>query len=49
MSVELPASRCRNCGFSASPGEGWSTVEVPKFGTMTRCPECGSTDVMTGQ
>ncbi|ELZ84302.1 hypothetical protein C455_01327 [Haloferax larsenii JCM 13917] len=43
-----PMSRCRKCGYSAvSGGTEWSRVES-SLGTMTQCPECGSTDVMTG-
>ncbi|MGM0591346.1 MAG: hypothetical protein ACQETI_06915 [Halobacteriota archaeon] len=46
--VQRP-SRCRNCGFTAASGaDEWKEVMSPPLGTMTQCPECGSTDVMTG-
>jgi predicted Zn-ribbon and HTH transcriptional regulator len=50
MAGEKPVQRshCLNCGFEADPDE-WDAVEVPSLGNMTRCPECGSTNVMTGQ
>lgn len=38
-------SHCMKCGFEA-PADEWAVVEVPSLGSMTRCPECGSTDVM---
>lgn len=45
-----PMSRCQRCGFSAeSGGSEWNTVESPPIGELTQCPECGSTDVMTGR
>lgn len=37
---------CGNCGFEA-PREEWGSVEHPTLGTLTQCPECGSTDVRT--
>ncbi|MEF8841423.1 MAG: hypothetical protein V5A62_07320 [Haloarculaceae archaeon] len=44
-----PMSRCQRCGFRAESGSSeWETVESPPIGELTRCPECGSTDVMTG-
>jgi DNA-directed RNA polymerase subunit RPC12/RpoP len=44
-----PMSRCQRCGFeAASGGSEWDTVESPPIGELTQCPECGSTDVMTG-
>ncbi|WP_224450036.1 hypothetical protein [Haloprofundus salilacus] len=43
-------SRCLNCGFEAPPGsEQWDQIEVPRLGEMTRCPDCGSTNVMSGR
>lgn len=36
--------QCLNCGFDA-PSEEWDQVEHEPLGTLTRCPECGSTDV----
>jgi DNA-directed RNA polymerase subunit RPC12/RpoP len=44
-----PMSRCQRCGFRAESGSAeWDEVESPPMGTLTQCPECGSTDVMTG-
>lgn len=46
---QRPRSRCLTCGFrAASGGEEWLSVDVPKLGAVTQCPECGSTDVTTG-
>ncbi|WP_255191209.1 anaerobic ribonucleoside-triphosphate reductase [Natronobeatus ordinarius] len=43
-------SRCLNCGFEAPDGdEEWIQIEVPKLGRMTQCPNCDSTNVITGQ
>ncbi|EMA54776.1 hypothetical protein C450_04908 [Halococcus salifodinae DSM 8989] len=45
-SPTLP-SRCLSCGFEAAPGSGeWDSVDSPPLGTMTQCPDCGSTNVM---
>jgi len=45
-----PMSRCQGCGFEAESGSSeWDTVESPPIGELTQCPECGSTDVMTGR
>ncbi len=52
MSSESTAtnrSRCLSCGFEAPDGDGaWGRIDVPGLGRMTQCPECGSTDVITG-
>lgn len=41
-----PNSRCFSCGFEAPmQGDEWDTVSHPPLGTLTQCPECGSTDV----
>jgi len=38
--------RCHGCWFEADAGdEQWSTVTHPPLGTLTQCPECGSTDI----
>ena len=45
----LERSRCVNCGFEAPNGDdAWSRVDVPGLGRMCQCPECGSTNVITG-
>lgn len=42
-------SKCLNCGFNApAGGTEWDHVESPPLGRMTRCPECGSTNVLSG-
>ncbi|MFB6080421.1 MAG: hypothetical protein ABEJ81_05435 [Haloferacaceae archaeon] len=39
--------RCVNCGFEApTDSDAWSRVEHPPIGTLTQCPECGSTNVL---
>ncbi|MEF8830168.1 MAG: hypothetical protein V5A23_01350 [Halobacteriales archaeon] len=38
-------AKCRNCGFEPEDSDAWGEVVTPTLGTMTRCPECGSTDV----
>ncbi len=43
-------SRCLNCGFEAPGGDDrWNRLEVPGIGRMTQCPDCESTDVITGR
>lgn len=43
-------SHCWNCGFEAPPGsDEWDRLDVVSIGTLTRCPECESTDVSTGR
>lgn len=40
-------ARCRNCGFEAPDGSGdWGRIDHPPLGTLTQCPDCGSTDVL---
>lgn len=46
----LERSRCLNCGFEAPGGDdAWLRLEVPKLGRMTQCPNCNSTNVITGR
>lgn len=46
----VSGSLCRNCGFEAPGGDDdWVRLEVPGVGRMTQCPECASTDVVTGR
>jgi predicted RNA-binding Zn-ribbon protein involved in translation (DUF1610 family) len=41
-------SRCLTCGFEAAPGsKEWAVVDAPPLGTMTQCPDCGSTDILS--
>ena len=37
--------KCINCGFEAPKGSDWGSTDHPTLGSMTQCPECGSTDV----
>ena len=38
--------KCTSCGYEApAGGDGWDSVEHPSLGRMTRCPDCGSTNV----
>jgi predicted Zn-ribbon and HTH transcriptional regulator len=46
----MPRARCRNCGFEAPASrDDWARVDHPPLGTLTQCPECGSTDVLGDQ
>jgi DNA-directed RNA polymerase subunit RPC12/RpoP len=37
--------RCLDCGFEAAAGsDDWETATHPSLGSLTRCPDCGSTD-----
>lgn len=39
-------ARCDRCGFEAPDGsDAWESVDHPPLGELTRCPECGSTNV----
>lgn len=43
-----PAARrlhCLNCGHSEVADGAWETVEDPHLGSLTQCPDCGSTRV----
>lgn len=43
-------SHCWNCGFEAPAGsDEWERLDAVSIGTLTRCPECGSTDVSSGR
>ncbi|MFC3957914.1 hypothetical protein [Halovivax cerinus] len=42
-------SRCLNCGYSAPDGDDtWNRIDVPGLGRMSQCPECTSTNLITG-
>ena len=50
QSTTSATPRCLNCGFEAASDSGeWGSVEAPPLGTMTQCPECGSTDILSRQ
>ncbi len=53
MALESPTvrhSRCLNCGFEAPGGDDeWLRLQVPGIGRMTQCPECQSTNIITGR
>ena len=36
---------CQQCGFTAPVGDAWDEVDHPPLGTLTQCPECGSTRI----
>ncbi|MFB6300781.1 MAG: hypothetical protein ABEH65_11015 [Halobacteriales archaeon] len=39
-------AKCAKCQFKApAESDEWETVEHTSLGTLTRCPECGSTDI----
>lgn len=43
-------SQCVNCGFEAAAGGSeWRRVDSPPLGTLTQCPECRSTNVLSGR
>jgi predicted RNA-binding Zn-ribbon protein involved in translation (DUF1610 family) len=45
MSAE-PVLTCDSCGFEAPAGsDDWERVALSSSRTLTKCPECGSTDV----
>ncbi|MFB6157736.1 MAG: hypothetical protein ABEJ34_07840 [Haloferacaceae archaeon] len=46
MSASDAPLRCVNCGHEAPRGGTWDRVEHPPVGTLTQCPECGSTNVI---
>lgn len=48
VATRTTTSTCRNCGFEAPAGE-WTVVDHPTLGSVTSCPECGSTDVRSGE
>ena len=39
--------RCHKCSRTAPRDGDWDSASHPKLGSMTQCPECGSTDVQT--
>ena len=42
----VPSAKCSACGFESTPGaDAWGRVEHPTLGSLTQCPECGSTNV----
>lgn len=45
MKQATPHLQCLNCGFDADAGDDWEAVEDVTLGTLTRCPECDSTNV----
>lgn len=47
MSVTTHSLRCLNCGFEApADGDDWDHVDHPPMGTLTQCPNCGSTNIV---
>ncbi|WP_254769173.1 zinc ribbon-containing protein [Salinilacihabitans rarus] len=49
-SATVGRSRCLNCGFEAPSGDdAWLRLDVPGLGRMTQCPECNSTNIITGR
>lgn len=38
--------QCFECRFEAAADDGtWKTTTHPSLGTITQCPECGSTNI----
>lgn len=43
-------STCLNCGYEApSGGDEWRRIEVRGIGRLSQCPECESTNVLSGR
>lgn len=40
---------CLGCRFAAPVGDQWDSVTDVTFGTLTRCPECGSTNIQNAR
>lgn len=47
MAVENTAhAKCLGCGYVARSGsDEWSSDTHPTLGKLTKCPDCGSTDI----
>jgi predicted Zn-ribbon and HTH transcriptional regulator len=45
MQQATPHLQCLGCGFDADAGDEWEAVEDVNLGSLTRCPECKSTNV----
>ena len=46
--LESPTAKCYKCGFRAPQGSAeWERADHPSLGSLTKCPECGSTDIQT--
>lgn len=46
--VTAETVQCVSCGFkAASDDEAWKRIDHPPLGSMTQCPECGSTNTHT--
>ena len=38
-------TKCLKCGFETAAGtDEWGSVDLPSLGSVTQCPECGSTN-----
>lgn len=45
-STRQAQAHCVNCGFEAPRGsDTWIQLDHPPLGTVTECPECGSTQI----
>jgi len=45
MVQEVTTTRCLNCGFETpAESDAWETADHPSLGSLTQCPECGSTN-----
>jgi predicted Zn-ribbon and HTH transcriptional regulator len=45
--VTVTTHRCLQCGFESPDADAWDRVDHPPLGTLTQCPDCGSTDTTT--
>ncbi|WP_336036326.1 hypothetical protein [Halobacterium yunchengense] len=39
--------RCHECGRTEPTDGDWGRVTHPTLGSLTQCPDCGSTNVQT--
>ncbi|WP_247005547.1 hypothetical protein [Halorientalis litorea] len=43
--TRIHRTRCVECGFETpAESEAWESADHPTLGTLTKCPECGSTN-----
>ncbi|MFB6131109.1 MAG: hypothetical protein ABEJ28_09840 [Salinigranum sp.] len=48
--TRVATSRCLKCGFEAASGDAqWGTVDLGKLGTVAQCPQCSSTNIISGR
>jgi predicted RNA-binding Zn-ribbon protein involved in translation (DUF1610 family) len=44
--INVQQKQCFECGFeNTADSEKWATTTHPSLGSVTQCPECGSTNI----